>query len=81
MTGEVYTIPPMAIVASTTSADRDCSFEIIVTEPGREPKKFRRGLRLAPETEGAIASPSRTLKCYLPATTVAIKDSPTTPRR
>ena len=82
LSGDLYTLPPMSIAATTTSADRDCSFEITLMEQGREPKTFRRGLRLTPTTEGALGAPSKTLRCYLPATTVAIKDpSRTNPRR
>ena len=80
--GEVVKLDPISVSASTTSADRDCSFEITLNEPGREPKTFRRGLRLNPPAAGATAAPSRTLKCYLPATAVAIKDDgKTTPPR
>jgi hypothetical protein len=79
---DVLKLDPIAVSASTTSADRDCSFEITLTEPGREPKTFRRGLRLNPPIAGATIAPSRTLKCYLPATAVAIKeDGKSTPPR
>lgn len=79
--GDVVKIAPFAVAASTTNPDRDCSFEIVVTEPGRKPKTFRRGLQLTPSDAGA-ATPSRTLKCYLPATTLAAKDDPKSrPRR
>lgn len=79
---DVVKLEPIAVVASTTSADRDCSFEITLTEPGRTPVTFRRGLQLSPASSGS-AKPSRTLKCYLPATAVASKDDPKTskPRR
>lgn len=73
--GEVIKLKPIAVAASTTSADRDCSFEITITEPGQDPKVFRRGLRLATPPAGTSAPPSRTLKCYLPATAVAVKDN------
>ena len=72
--GDVVKLEPISVAASTTSADRDCSFEITLTEPGRETKTFRRGLRLNPPAAGVTTAPSRTLKCYLPVTAVAIKD-------
>ena len=80
---DLVKLETISIAATTTSADRDCSFEIVLTEPGRAPKTFRRGLQLTAAPAGATAAPSRTLKCYLPATTIAAKDSPktTTPRR
>ena len=72
--GEVAKVKPFTVVASTTAADRDCSFQITVTEPGKEPRTFRRGLRLNPPAASAKATPVRTLKCYLATTAVAIKD-------
>ena len=79
---DIVKVPPFSVAASTTSADRDCSFEITITEPGHEPRKFRRGLRLNPPADGEITAPVRTLKCYLATTAVAIKDDgKTTPRR
>ena len=71
--GDVVKLDPISVSASTTSADRDCTFEITLTEPGRETKTFRRGLRLNPPTPGVATAPARSLKCYLPVT-VAIKD-------
>lgn len=72
--GDVFKLEPISVTASSTSADRDCSFEITVTEPGHEPKTYRRGLRLAVPAAGSSEAPSRTLKCYLPAIAVASKD-------
>jgi hypothetical protein len=81
--GDMVKLAPITVAASTTSADRDCSFEITVTEPGREPKTIRRGIRLNPPVAGAKVAPSRTLKCSMSATAIAIKDAgkSTTPRR
>jgi hypothetical protein len=75
--GDVVKFEPISVAASTTSADRDCSFEITIAEPGRKPKTFRRGLQLVSPAAGATASvaPKRTLKCYLPATEIAAKDA------
>ncbi len=80
---EIVKLEPISVVASTTSADRDCSFEITLIEPGRAARTFRRGLQLAPVSAEVPNSPTRTLKCYLPATVVASKDAPKTtkPRR
>ena len=81
--GDLVKLDTITVLASTTHSDRDCSFEITLTEPGRTPKTFRRGLQLAAAPSGATALPSRTLKCYLPATAIASKDDPkvTKPRR
>lgn len=79
--GDVVKLDPISVVASTTSADRDCSFEITLTEPGREPKTFRRGVRLNPPAAGGSTAPSCVLKCRLPATAVAIKDDGRTTKR
>lgn len=79
--GDVVKLVPFNVVASTTSADRDCSFEITIAQPGHEPRTFRRGLRLNPPTAGTITAPVRTLKCYLATTAVAIKDDGKTPRK
>jgi hypothetical protein len=78
---EVVKLKPIDLAVSSTNPDRDCSFEITLTEPGREPRTFRRGLRLNTPAPGAAAIPSKTLKCYLPATAVAVKDAEKTPRR
>jgi hypothetical protein len=77
----VVRLTPITVSASTTAADRDCSFAITVTEPGRPPKTFRRGLQLSasdPKTAKVQA-----LKCYLSATEVAARDDAKTakPRR
>ena len=80
--GAITTLDPIAVEVSSTSPDRDCSFEITVTEPGLKPVTFRRGLQLAPIAEAdkakgkATAAPARTLKCYLPAAMIAAKDAP-----
>ena len=81
--GDLVKLDTITVLASTTHSDRDCSFEITLTEPGRTPKTFRRGLQLAATTPGVATLPSRTLKCYLPATAIASKDDPkaTKPRR
>ena len=78
---EVVKLKPVAVSARTTAADRDCSFEITLSEPGREPKVYRRGLRLNPPApDDATPTPARTLKCYLPATAVAAKEGSKTRR-
>lgn len=79
--GDTVKLDPITVTASTTSADRDCSFEITLTEPGRQPKTFRRGVRLNPPAAGATTAPSCVLKCRLPATAVAIKDDGKTTKR
>jgi hypothetical protein len=77
---EVFKLDPIAVAATSVSADRDCSFEITVSEPGREAKVFKRGLRLMAPAAGATEIPSRTLKCYLPTTALASKDDAKNPK-
>ena len=48
LSGErAVTLDPIVIDASSTGADRDCSFAITLREPGQNPRTFQRGLRLA----------------------------------
>ncbi len=68
----VVRLSPITVAASTTAADRDCSFAITVTEPGRPPKTFRRGLQLS--ASDAKPAKAQALKCYLSATEVAARD-------
>ena len=77
--GDPLKLAPIAIDARSVGADRDCSFCITVIEPGRPPKTFRRGLRLAQQEAGQPA-PVQTLRCYLNTVTIASKDD-TPPRR
>jgi hypothetical protein len=78
--GETVTLAPIAITAKSTGADRDCSFAITIKEPGQPPKTFRRGLRLSARAAGEPA-PVQSLKVYLSAPSVAIRDSGSSPRR
>lgn len=59
----VLKLPP--IVASSISADRDCSFAITVKEPGVPTMVLRRGIRLTASNANE-ADPSDTAKPPLP---------------
>lgn len=48
----------------TSSADRDCSFSITITEPKQPPKTFRRGLRIGNAPADGIVT-VQTLECFL----------------
>jgi hypothetical protein len=66
----------IVVLASTISADRDCSFAITIKEPGQKPKTYRRGLRLDP-AEAGKPLPEQTLKVYLSTPSIASRvDSP-----
>jgi hypothetical protein len=73
-------LEPIAIDARSLGADRDCSFSIVVHEPGRPAKTFRRGLRLAQQEPGQPV-PVQTLKCYLNTVTIATKEDQSPARR
>ena len=52
------------VEASATNADRDCSFRIVVKQPGKKAKVYLRGLRLEqPDEETPM--PEQRLRCYL----------------
>ena len=74
------TLDPIVFDASSTGADRDCSFAITLREPGQNPRTFQRGLRLSepmPEQD----TPEKTLKCYLSASSVANRSETSAQRR
>ena len=72
--GEIR-LSPITVPAFTTAADRDCSFLITVTEPGRSPRTFRRGLQLsASEPDPGQPPRPQRLKCALSATNVSARD-------
>ena len=60
------------VEATATNADRDCSFRIVVTEPGQKPKVYLRGLRLKLADE-ETPMPEQKLKCYLSTPSVVSK--------
>lgn len=70
----------IAILATSTGADRDCSFAITVREPGQPPRTYRRGLRLALRPPGGPV-PEQSLKCYLSAPSLAAQDEAGRTRR
>lgn len=70
---EIVKLPPIAIDARSTGVDRDCTFEITLTEPGQKPKTFLRGLQLTAARPGE-KTPTKSLQCRLPATSVASRD-------
>jgi hypothetical protein len=67
-------LPPLSIVAESVGADHDCSFAITVTEPGRPPKTYRRGLPLSTAKAGGKA-PTQSLTVYVSSPTLAAKES------
>jgi hypothetical protein len=73
------TLDTIIIAARSLGADRDCSFAITIKEPGRPPRTFRRGLRLALREPGQPA-PVQGLKCYLNNAVLASKDDSTRKR-
>ena len=77
---DLVKLDPIVMAVASTGADRDCSFEIILTEPGMKARTFRRGLQLTSPQPGA-KTPVRTLKCTLPIATIATKDESTTKKR
>jgi hypothetical protein len=76
----VVVLPTIAIVARSTGADRDCSFAITIKEPGKSPKTFRRGIRLAARAAGE-SERVQNLKVYLSAPSIAAKDQTAGARR
>jgi len=60
--GFIQDIPPIDV--ETLSADRDCSFAIVLKEPGQPDKVFRRNLQINAPSEAANGKP-QVLQCYL----------------
>jgi hypothetical protein len=71
--GGMVSLPALVIPATTTSADRDCTFAITIQEPGRPPRTFRRGVRLAPAEPGK-PTPVKDLRVYLSAPSLAVRE-------
>jgi hypothetical protein len=69
--GSVVRLDEIAIDAMSTGADRDCSFRITIREPGRPPRSFLRGIRLA----GGDGAKPQTLRCYLSTASLAARDA------
>jgi hypothetical protein len=76
----MVTLEPILIQATSTGADRDCSFAITLQEPGRPPQTFRRGLRLVPPEPGK-PGPVRDFRVYLSAPSLAARDEAGRARR
>ena len=68
--GMLQDIPPIEV--ETLSADRDCSFAIVLKEPGQPEKTFRRSLQLNPPTATNADKP-QALMCYISSRLVASK--------
>ena len=79
--GEAVQLDPISLVASTIGADRDCSFEIILEEPGQPPRKFRRGMRLNPPEPEESEAKLQTLTVYLSTASLAARELPGRIRR
>jgi hypothetical protein len=59
-------LDPTPFLAKSASADHDCTFAIVIREPGKPPRTLRRGIRLDPQVDGASV-PKRRLPCYVSA--------------
>jgi hypothetical protein len=77
---EVVKLEPFSVVARSTGADRDCSFEITIKEPGLPAKTVHRGVRLAPPSPDQPA-PAQSLRCYLNSPTLVMRDEQARTRR
>ncbi len=62
----------LPIDVETLSADRDCSFAIVLKEPGQPDKIFRRSLQITPATEATAGKP-QVLQCYLSSRAITAK--------
>ena len=68
--GIIQDIPPINI--ETVSADRNCSFAIVLKEAGQPEKTFRRNLQIQTPTEATTGKP-QVFNCYLSSRTIAAK--------
>jgi hypothetical protein len=59
-------LDPTPFLAKSASADHDCTFTIVIREPGKPPRTLRRGIRLDPQVAGAEI-PKRRLPFYVSA--------------
>ena len=78
--GGMVTLAPIIIHATSTGADRDCSFAITLQEPGQPPQTYRRGVRLAPAEPGQ-PMPVKDLRVYLSAPSLAAREEAGRTRR
>ena len=67
---ESITLPPL--VVETSSADRNCSFDITIREKDRPVKSAHRSVRLTPAADDEPV-PVKRLTCYLTAPSLAAK--------
>ena len=75
--GTIRDIPPIDV--ETLSADRDCSFAIVLKVPGEADKVFRRSLQIAAPTEATAGKP-QVLQCYLSAASIGARATNGSPR-
>jgi hypothetical protein len=78
--GGMVRLEPIELKATSTGADRDCSFAITLTEPGKQPRTYHRGVRLAAADPGRDAQ-AQVVKLYLTAPSLAVRDDPAVIRR
>lgn len=71
--GETVRLDPIPVLATTTGADRDCSFAITIREPGQPPRTYRRGLRLMP-ARVEEPNPVQNLNVFLSTPSLASRD-------
>ncbi len=70
----------LPIDVETFSADRDCSFAIVLKEPGQPDKVFRRSLRIVPSPEATPGKP-QVLECSLSQRDISSKAYPIASKR
>jgi hypothetical protein len=78
--GGMVRLDPIELKATSSGADRDCSFAITLAEPGKGPRTYLRGVRLTAAEPGQ-AVPVQTVKLYLTAPSLAAHDDPAKVRR
>lgn len=69
--GEPLLFEPFSV--TSMSADRDCSFEIILREPGKPERSCRRGLRLTAASPDGHPTPAQDLTYYLSAQSMSAR--------
>jgi hypothetical protein len=72
----VIRLDDLDIAASSLSADRECTFSIVVTEPGAKPLTFKRSVRLQVAKNPGDDTPEIEQTFYLRNTVVASKNRP-----
>ena len=66
-------LKPIEFTATSTGADRDCSFSIKLEEPGQPPRTYHRGVCLCPPKDPKAPPPVQTVKVFLTAPSLAAR--------